>query len=175
MIVARCKGFALSTMLGDEHDRLHSGSATVAAERGDHHDLPLPDSPAYACTEDNIMQKYSIDFMSYLGRGAFGLTFSVTDRATGEQLAIKVCDTSQSERMSSTRREAQIMENLRGNRHVIEIRAHGSIAPSRYGIVMELASGGEVSLACANVSTTASSTAQSPVACKHLCACHLCA
>ena len=96
--------------------------------------------------EDHVQELFGVDFGAYLGHGAFGVAFESNCRATGERFAVKVYDSAKVS-LDNIQRECRVLEALRGSAHVVEIRGHGPIAQGSYGIVMELASGGEVSRA----------------------------
>ncbi|URE41227.1 calcium-dependent protein kinase [Musa troglodytarum] len=80
-----------------------------------------------------------------LGRGQFGVTHLVTNRATGEVLACKSIVTRKVTHRSDledVRREVQIMHHLTGHRNIVELR--GAFVDRRsVNQVKELREGGE--------------------------------
>jgi len=94
----------------------------------------------------NVFEKYTIDHTKRFGEGGYGATFAAQDRKTGEQIVVKVIDTRKM-KVSLIEKECQFLETVRGNEHIINIKAH-TIGQGKhshlYFIFMERASGGEL-------------------------------
>ncbi|RWW71880.1 hypothetical protein BHE74_00020396 [Ensete ventricosum] len=93
---------------------------------------------------EDVHATYS--FGRELGRGQFGVTHLVTNRATGEVLACKSIATrklTHRDDLEDVRREVQIMHHLTGHRNIVELR--GAFEDRRsVNLVMELCEGGEL-------------------------------
>jgi len=86
------------------------------------------------------------EFHEELGRGQFGTTFLVTEKATGRKCACKAISKRQlsnAEDIEEVRNEVRILHHLAGHEHVVELV--GAYEGSKHVyIVMELLSGGEL-------------------------------
>ena len=86
------------------------------------------------------------EFHDELGRGQFGTTFLVTEKATGKKCACKAISKRQlqnAEYIEEVRNEVRILHHLSGHEHVVELV--GAYEGSKHVyIVMELLSGGEL-------------------------------
>ena len=86
------------------------------------------------------------EFHDELGRGQFGTTFLVTEKATGKKCACKAISKRQlqnAEDIEEVRNEVRILHHLSGHEHVVELV--GAYEGSKHVyIVMELLSGGEL-------------------------------
>jgi len=93
----------------------------------------------------SIADKYEINFRKKYGEGGYGATFAAKDKATGEELAVKLVDTRKMAK-SAIQRECNILMQLKhGN--IIDMKDHCEGAGQYahlYFIFMELASGGEL-------------------------------
>ncbi|WVZ10921.1 hypothetical protein V8G54_015451 [Vigna mungo] len=81
-----------------------------------------------------------------LGRGQFGVTYSVTHKHTNEQLACKSIATRKlvhRDDLDDVRREVQIMHHLTGHRNIVELKGAYEDRHS-VNLVMELCAGGEL-------------------------------
>ncbi|CAL9052085.1 calcium-dependent protein kinase 15-like [Musa acuminata AAA Group] len=93
---------------------------------------------------EDVHATYS--FGRELGRGQFGVTHLITNRASGEVLACKSIATrklTNRDDLEDVRREVQIMHHLTGHRNIVELR--GAFEDRRsVNLVMELCEGGEL-------------------------------
>lgn len=93
---------------------------------------------------EDVRATYS--FGRELGRGQFGVTYLVTHRETGQQLACKSIATRKlvtRDDIDDVRREVQIMHHLTGHRNVVELKGAYEDRHS-VNLVMELCEGGEL-------------------------------
>jgi len=89
--------------------------------------------------------KYEVNLQKKYGEGGYGATFAARDKATGEELAVKLIDTRKMA-ITAIQRECNILMQLK-HANVIDMKDHckgsGNMAHI-YFIFMELASGGEL-------------------------------
>ncbi|WOK98574.1 calcium-dependent protein kinase 15 [Canna indica] len=93
---------------------------------------------------EDVHANYS--FGRELGRGQFGVTYLITDRATGKSLACKSIATrklTHQDDLEDVRREVQIMHHLTGHRNIVELKGAFEDRHS-VNLVMELCEGGEL-------------------------------
>lgn len=103
----------------------------------------MADTPS---SSKDIFERYRIDHTKRFGEGGYGATFGAQDLQTAESLVVKVIDTRKM-KLALILKECQFLETVRGNEHIINVRAHclGENRHSHlYFIFMERASGGEL-------------------------------
>ena len=93
----------------------------------------------------SVVDHYEIDFKKRYGSGGYGVTVACKDKATGEELAVKLIDTSK-QKVTAIQKECDIMHML-DHHNVIKCKGHGvgeGNYQRLYFIFMELATGGEL-------------------------------
>ncbi|KAI6685444.1 hypothetical protein NL676_031357 [Syzygium grande] len=105
---------------------------------------PAPLGPVLNRPMEDVRAPYSVG--KELGRGQFGVTYSCTDKATGEQLACKTIAKRKlvsEEDIEDVRREVRIMHRLTGQPNTVELKGAYEDKHS-VRLVMELCAGGEL-------------------------------
>ena len=109
--------------------------------------LPPNSKPTVGRVLDRPMEDVRSDYIfgRELGRGQFGVTYSVTHKHTNENLACKSIAKRKLHRddLEDVRREVQIMHHLTGHRNIVELKGAYEDRHS-VNLVMELCAGGEL-------------------------------
>ncbi|ESW30539.1 hypothetical protein PHAVU_002G161200 [Phaseolus vulgaris] len=109
--------------------------------------LPPNSKPTVGRVLDRPMEDVRSDYIfgRELGRGQFGVTYSVTHKHTNENLACKSIAKRKLHRddLEDVRREVQIMHHLTGHRNIVELKGACEDRHS-VNLVMELCAGGEL-------------------------------